>query len=305
MAEKAQCEKGLTREEIVDGLRRLGLKAGDVVLAHSAMRTFGYVQGGAETVVAAMLEVLGERGTFVVPTFTFKHEAEDDPIIDPVNDPSEMGVITETVRLRSDALRSIAYRHSFAAVGRRAGVITSVDPGLSVFDLRSAFGVMLALNTQVLLLGVDYRNSTSHHFAEWLCEVPYRHTLDLQVKVRQADGTIVQQTMVDYQPFSYTGTQHSDFNRLGQLLEDRGMVTFGGIGNCFVRRFSQRDLVELAQKEAEEDYNIFRSPEGKDDWAMLTKPGTTVLSPEMLDGAGRPGRYHWCVVDPTKVRLPS
>ena len=35
--------------------------------------------------------------------------------------------------------------------------------------------------------------------------------------------------MVDYQPFSYVGAQHSDFNRLGQLLEDRGVVTVGPI----------------------------------------------------------------------------
>ena len=146
-------EKGVTRVEIVDGLRRLGLEAGDVLLVHSAMRTIGHIDGGAETVVDAMLEVLGARGTLVVPTFTFKHEGEEDPIIDPENDPSEMGVITETVRLRPDALRSTAYRHSFAAVGRRAGVITDIDPRHSVFDLRSSFGVMIALNTQVLLLG--------------------------------------------------------------------------------------------------------------------------------------------------------
>lgn len=305
MANEQQSEKGLTQEEIAGGLRRLGLEAGDVVLVHSAMRTLGYIKGGAETVVAAMLEVIGEGGTLVVPTFTFKHEAEEDPVIDPVHDRSEMGVITETVRLRPDALRSTAYRHSFAAVGRRARVITDVDPGLSAFDLRSAFGVMLALNTRVVMLGLDYSSSTSHHFAEWLCDVPYRHMIDLEVKVRQADGTVVQQAMVDYQPFGYGGTQHTDFNRLGQLMEDGGLVTVGAIGNCVARQFSQRDLVDLAQQEAEKDTNIFRNPEGEDDWIMSTEPGTTVMSPEMPDGAGRPGRYHWCVVDPARLKMPG
>lgn len=305
MTESAQCEKGLTQQDIVDGLRRLGLKSGDVVLAHSAMRTFGRIEGGAETVVAALLKTLGEKGTLVAPTFTFKHEAEDDPVIDPVNDPSEMGIITETVRLRKDALRSTAYRHSFAAVGRRARVITEVDPRLSVFDPRSSFGVMLALNTQVVLLGVDYHNSTSHHFAEWLCEVPYRHTIDLLVKVRRADGTIARQAMTDYQPFGYGGRQHSDFNRLGQLMEDRGMATVVAIGNCVARRFAQRDLVELAQQEAQKDYNIFRNPEGAPNWIMSTGLGATVISPEMKDGAGRPGTHHWCVVDPARLKMPK
>ena len=111
--------------------------------------------------------------------------------------------------------------------------------------------------------------------------------------------------MTDYQPFSYTGTQHSDFNRLGQLLEDGKIATVGAIGNSVARCFSQRDLMELAQQEADKDYNIFRNPEGEDDWFMSTDLGTTVLSPEMPDGAGRPDQHHWCVVDPTKLKIPG
>ncbi len=283
----------LTQSQIATGLRDLGLQSGDVVLIHSAMRTLGHVEGSANTVVDALLDVIGERGTLVAPTFTFIHEPEDDPIIDPASDQSEMGAITEAVRLHSDALRSIAYRHSFAAIGRRASVITDVDPKHSVFDIRSSFGVMLALNTKVLLLGVNYSNSTSHHFAEWLCEVPYRHTIDMTVKVRQPDGTIVQQPMIDYQPFGYGGKQHTDFNRLGQVQEDRKTVSIGAIGNSVVRLFSQRDLVDIAQEEAEKDYNIFRNPEGEPDWTLSTELGVTIDSPPILDGADRPGHCQW------------
>ena len=41
---------GLSKEQIIRGLRETGLKRNDVVLVHSAMRTFGYIEGGAETV---------------------------------------------------------------------------------------------------------------------------------------------------------------------------------------------------------------------------------------------------------------
>ncbi len=296
---------GLSRDEIARGLRETGLESGDVVLVHSAMRTFGHIDGGAETVVAALLEILGEHGTLVMPTYTFVHEAEEDPIIDPVNDPSEMGIITETVRLRPDALRSIAFRHSFAAVGRRARVITEIDPALSVFDLRSSFGVMLALDTQVLLLGLTYQSSTSHHFAEWVCDVPYRHTIDLQVKVRGEDGTVVQQPMTDYQPHTYSGSRGPDFNRPGTMLEERDLVGMAAIGNCAVRRFAMRDLVDLGQAEEEKDCNIFQTPEGKPDYVTPLDFGKIVPSPEMLDGAGRLVTYPWCVIDETKLVMPS
>ncbi|MBN2457005.1 MAG: AAC(3) family N-acetyltransferase [Sedimentisphaerales bacterium] len=300
----------VSKEEIVTSLKQTGLKLGDVVFVHSAMRTLGWVDGGAQTVVSAFLEVIGERGTLVVPTFTFAHEAEEEPIIDPANDPSEMGIITETVRRRPDALRSTAFRHSVAAVGRRAGVITEVDPALSPFDLRSSFGVMLSLNTQIVLLGMTYATSTSHHVSELLCEVPYRHTLELDIKVRQQDGSIIKQKMTDYQPKpsgtgSYYGSRHPDFNRLGKMIEDKGLVGIATIGNAVVRRFGLRDLADLALVEAEKDYNIFRTPEGEPDYYTPLEFGKVVFSPEMLDGAGRPGKYQWCVVDESKLAMPN
>lgn len=300
-----RAESELTKADVVKGLRQTGLKSGDVVLVHSAMRTLGPVREGAKTVVGSLLEILGDRGTLVVPAFTFAHEAEEDPIIDPHNDRSEMGVITETVRKHPQALKSTAFRHRFAAIGRRAEVITQIDPALSVFDLRSSFGVMLGLNTQVLMLGMTYSSSTSHHFAEWVCDVPYRRTIDLTVKVRREDGSVVPQAMTDYQPHTYTGSRRPDFNRIGLMLEQRGQVGIASIGNAVARRFAMRDLVDLAQVEAEKDYNVFRTEEGQTESFTPLEFGKIVLSPEMLDGAGHSNCYQWCVVDESKLTLPQ
>ena len=289
----------LEKQDIVAGLVRTGLTSGDTVLVHSAMRTFGPIHGGALAVVDALRDVLGQNGTLVVPTF--KHEVEKDPVIDPVEDQSEMGAITEEVRRLPDALRSILYRHSFAAIGPNASAITQIDPELSAFDLQSSFGMMLDLKTKVLILGMTYECSTSHHFAEYVCQVPYRHTIPLVVSVRRPDGSLVRQPMTDYQPRpSEDGSYYSrapDFNKLGRMLEERGLVGVTAIGNSIVRLFRMRDLIELARVEAAKDYNIFRVDEGRDEPTPLAD-GKIVESPTMLDGAGRQGRSLWCVVDP-------
>jgi aminoglycoside 3-N-acetyltransferase len=299
------------RDTVLRGLRDAGLQQGDVVLVHSAMRTVGGIEGGPRAVVAALLDAIGPRGTLVAPTFTFRHEAEADPIVDPARDASEMGVLSETIRRRESAQRSAGFRHSFAAVGRRADVITQVDPALSVFDLRSSFGVMLACNAQVLLLGVTYSSSTSHHFAEWVCDVPYRRSVAFTTKLRRHDGSVVPVAMTDYQPKpsstgTYYGTRQPDFNRLGRMLERRGRVSIAVIGNAVLRRFAMRDLIDLASVEAARDYNVFRTDEGRTGWLDFTPLdfGAVVLSPETRDGAGRPVRYQWAVLDEAALAPP-
>ena len=51
-------------------LRDLGVKSGDVVLLHSSMKSLGFVVGGSQAVVQALLDVVGSDGTVVVPTHT-------------------------------------------------------------------------------------------------------------------------------------------------------------------------------------------------------------------------------------------
>ncbi len=299
----------VSRGELLDGFGKLGIKPGSVVLVHSAMRTVGKIDGGAEAVIDALLELVGPSGTLVVPTYTFAHEAESDPIIDPAQDKAEMGIITETARKHPNARRSIAYRHSFAAIGHRAEVITDTDPRLCAFDPRSTFGVMLALNTQVALLGVTYTSCTSHHFGEYLSEVPYRQTIPKQVKVRLPDGTVVPQAMTDYQPKSsggsYYGTRSPDFNRLGTMLERQVSVSKGFVGNAAVRKFPMRDLIDLTTVEAAKDFNVFRTAEGEVGKLTELDFGQCTMSPKFPDGAGRPNSVQWCVRDLNKLELPG
>jgi len=57
-----------TRQSLVADLRALGLSAGDVVIVHSSLSALGWVVGGAQTVVEALLKAVGPTGTIVMPT---------------------------------------------------------------------------------------------------------------------------------------------------------------------------------------------------------------------------------------------
>ena len=57
--------KVVIKEDIVKELRRVGLEKNDVVMVHTSLKSLGYVCGGAQTMIEALLEVVGEEGTIM------------------------------------------------------------------------------------------------------------------------------------------------------------------------------------------------------------------------------------------------
>lgn len=62
----------VSKKDIVEGLREIGLKEGDIVIVHTSLKSMGYVCGGAQTVIEALIEVVTSEGTIVMPTQSWK-----------------------------------------------------------------------------------------------------------------------------------------------------------------------------------------------------------------------------------------
>ncbi|MCW5951034.1 MAG: AAC(3) family N-acetyltransferase [Propionibacteriaceae bacterium] len=290
----------VTVSRAVAELRRCGVAEGDVVLAHSALRPFGEVEGGAATLATALREAVGPTGTVVAPAFTFRHEVAENPVIDPLNDRSEMGAISEAIRLMPGALRSTAYRHSFSAIGPQAATITATDPALSVFDLRSTFGRLLALDARIVLLGLTYVSCTSFHFGEYLVQIPDRHVVERPARLRRADGELVPAKLLDYQPRpTDDGREYEhehDFDRAGALLEQAGQVAVGAIGNAVIRVFAMRDLIHLLLDRYGLEPDIFYLDPRVGPTRLAD--GVSVFTGDLRDGAGRLVETNWSCLDP-------
>lgn len=122
-----------------------------------------------------------------------------------------MGAISECIRNLPGARRSIAYRHSLSAVGPKAGTIVDVNPVLSVFDMESSFGRLLALDAKIALLGLTYVSCTSYHFGEYLVQIPCRETVKRQVLLKKPGGALEPMTLLDYQPSPTDDGREYDF----------------------------------------------------------------------------------------------
>ena len=164
----------VTKRDIADGLRRLGLAAGAGVMVHSSLSSFGHVVGGARTVIEALHEVVTEEGTIMMPSFNHgRGVASGEPgYFSPTETPTTNGAIPELFRRMPGVWRSWSPTHPFAAWGRDARRYTQWHHRTLTMGPDSPLGLLWRDGGYGLLLGVGYGSNSFHHVVEMTLGVP-------------------------------------------------------------------------------------------------------------------------------------
>ena len=248
----------LTRKTLAENLRACGLAEGQTVLVHMAMSKLGWIPGKAQAVIQAMLDVLGESGSLMMPAHTnentnpaeWQHPPvpeswwqtirDEMPAFEPALSPSrEMGAVAELFRTWPNVLRSNHPVFSFAAHGPNARFLT--DDHLLEHDAgdRSPLGRLYELDGYVLLLGVEHWNNSSLHLAEFRADYPSKR------KMKSGCAMLVngQREWVWYECLEF---QSDDFGTLGKAFDEAHGLSIPKIGNAEARFFRQRVLVDFA-----------------------------------------------------------
>ena len=63
----------ILKADIKRKLKEIGLESGDNVIVHTSLKSMGYVCGGAQAVIEALIETVGENGTIMMPTQSWKN----------------------------------------------------------------------------------------------------------------------------------------------------------------------------------------------------------------------------------------
>lgn len=240
-------------------LRALGLKAGSIVIMHSALSKLGWTVGGPVAVIDALLDVLTPAGTLIMPTQTGSNtdpaQWENPPVPTewwpiiraemPAYRPDVtptyfMGVIPEIFRCYPGVIRSEHPTSSFAAWGQHTAIVNPHPLGDDLGE-RSALGRVYELDGQVLLLGVTHANNTSLHLSE--------HRANFKGKGMIGDGCAMlvdgEREWVMWEHLDYNS---DDFERLGNDFEASIGYTPGKVGQASARLVSQRACVDFGVK---------------------------------------------------------
>lgn len=228
----------ITGADIHKSLVELGLKKGSVIFVHSSLSKFGYVEGGAETVVSALIKTVGEKGTVAVPGFSFSL-GKDGSVFDVKNTPSEMRKISEALRNRRGTYRSHHLTHSVVAIGYKARELTETH-SITPCGRESPFRKLIDWGAYILLLGVDQNVNTTFHVIEEEKKLFYIKFKEIKnAFIINENGRRFPFPTKIHQPFLY------DFNRMDKPLRQSGAMKITTIGESVVRLIKAKGLYEL------------------------------------------------------------
>lgn len=230
----------VTPTNLEHALRDAGLGPGDAVLVHSSLRSVGPIDGGSETVVSVMLDLLGPSGTLMVPTFTYTRNLPK-PWFDSRTTAGLTGALAEAVRQWPGSIRSLHPTHSVAAIGSHADEMTTGHLQVRALGIGSPIDRLAQAGGKVLLIGVDHRANSTIHVGEEHAGAAkvtwYDHKLEAMVRL--SSGELVSHELDDSPSCS------AAFNAIEGPLRDRQLVIDGKVGGAPLQVMRGSDVVDL------------------------------------------------------------
>lgn len=188
----------------------------------------------ASHLIDAFQNAIGPAGTLLIPTFTY--DAKNYEFFDIKNSKSITGVLTNTALKRPDFKRTKHPKHSFAVWGADQDLLVNMENKNS-FGIDSPFAYCLSKNVRQIMFGTDYDHCfTFVHFAEFICNVPYRYTKEFNITYVDEDGK-ESQFVCEYPVRDLSIEPTQQMNLIGEVLEKKGiakMIPIRGIKNYSV-----------------------------------------------------------------------
>jgi len=265
-------EKTLSIKTVVNGLKSLGIKKGDIIMVHSAYSCISAMEKGAEGLVMALEEVVGDEGTLVMPVFNWDILHQGSEIIyDVKNTPSRMGYLTEYFRTRKGTVVTRNLFNPLAVAGSLSEQFLNC-PNHTSWGEDSPFKILYDNNATILMIGVDYNVVTMFHVAEAMFGVPYRFVYEFPnaflIDESGEKRPVKNSTLRRYDGYP------TDFNLAEEIIIKNDIVNEIELGDSITRALDAKKLVDCIINELSEDNEFLIKKEISRKWVATRKKGT-------------------------------
>lgn len=242
------------REDIVAGLKASGLAAGDLVIVHTSLSAFGKVEGGPDTLIDAILGVLGPQGTVIFPTFAGV-KIEFLGLTADQNKPYT-GIVPVTATKRPGFVNSAHPFYACCGRGPLAQEICQFNDRRIFPSAKDKFIYRMGeLGGKILLLGVIHGNNSAVHLVEEFSGVEYkvqdRQWWNTTIEEFRALPPATQREALDRhlaRNLPYRPAVH--LNAIDQPLRRIGAIKTVRIGNAQCHLMKIMDVLRVGQEES-------------------------------------------------------
>ena len=260
----------VTKDSLLGALKDVGARPGMVIEVHSSLSALGYVAGGARTVVDALMELCGDSGTILMPMQTGDNtdpSGWENPPVDPAlwqvlrdntppyhpenTDIQYMGAIPENFRHRNGVVYSGHPSLSYAAWGKYARLLCNRQSIHFPLAEESPTARLYELRGYVLLIGTGYDKCTCMHLAEYRTDCrPIR--VDCAAAAEGEENR--------WRKYLDLALDNGEFEKIGAIMEKKGMVRKTMLNDCPISFFSAVDAVDEATDYFEKTvvYDLYR-----------------------------------------------
>jgi len=252
----------ITRSRLIDDLQRLGVLPGQVVELHASVKALGWVVGGPDIVLQALLDTLTSEGTLMMlagwednpyhfPDWSKEKQKaylEECPPFDPATSRAnrKWSILNEYLRTRPSAQRSAHPEGSFVAIGSLSQWITENHPIQYGYGPGSPLAKLCEAGGKVLMLGAPFNSITLLHYAEFLANVPNKRVVNYRMPVLR-EGKRVWINLEEYDTSRGIVDWHGEdyFTVIGREYLLSGKGNSGKVGAAQSYLFDANDLVKF------------------------------------------------------------
>lgn len=245
----------VTLEDIKSSLKSFGFRSGDKIMVHSSLSSFGWVEGGAETVIRALMELVGEKGTILMPSFNHGIPFEDSSVgfYDPCETPCVNGRIPDTFWRMDGVYRSLNPTHPFAAWGKDAERYIKNHHLTLTMGEDSPLGLIMRDGGYQINFGTTHSTTTAKHLAEMINRSPCLGYRTESYPVKLANGKIVYHRTWGWRQRACPLTDSGEYIEIE--MESAKLQKKGYIGKSLVTYFKLKDLIKVVLMILERGYN--------------------------------------------------
>lgn len=238
------------REDILKQLEAFQVATGKPVLVHTSLKAIGEIEGGADTLLSALISYFTKDGGLLcIPTHTWNRD-----VMDRSKAETCVGVLSNVAAAHPDGIRSMHPTHSIVVFGDREKALEFVQGEAQVNTPVSpdgCYGNFYKEEGYILLIGVTHDKNTFLHCVEEKLQVPNRLTKDMVERtIIHKDGRVETRHLYWFDESKIPDVS-ANFDKFEPAFRYYECIMDGFIGNAKVQlclAAKMKEVMELIYK---------------------------------------------------------